>query len=137
MPVTAVVTRVYRTTPVATGTVPSARRNRAEWLEARLERLLPVEYFHVVFTLPAALHPLVLHHPRRLYDLLFLAVPRACSAWPPIRNGWGRRSGSRPFCTPGDKTCRFIPICIVWSPGAGSVPMAVAGLPAGRAICFR
>jgi Putative transposase/Transposase zinc-binding domain len=49
-------------------------RKRAEWLEARLERLLPVEYFHVVFTLPAALYPLVLHHPRRLYDLLFHAA---------------------------------------------------------------
>jgi hypothetical protein len=47
---------------------------RAHWLEARLERLLPVEHFHVVFTLPAALHPLVLHHPRRLYDLLFQAA---------------------------------------------------------------
>jgi Putative transposase/Transposase zinc-binding domain len=47
---------------------------RAAWLEARLERLLPVEHFHVVFTLPVALHPLVLHHPRRLYDLLFQAA---------------------------------------------------------------
>jgi hypothetical protein len=47
---------------------------RAAWLETRLERLLPVEYFHVVFTLPAALHALMLHHPRRLYDLLFQAA---------------------------------------------------------------
>jgi hypothetical protein len=47
---------------------------RAAWLETRLERLLPVEYFHVVFTLPAALHPLVLYHPRRLYNLLFQAA---------------------------------------------------------------
>jgi hypothetical protein len=47
---------------------------RAAWLEARLQRLLPVEHFHVVFTLPAALQPLVLHHPRRLYDLLFQAA---------------------------------------------------------------
>jgi len=47
---------------------------RAAWLETRLERLLPVEHFHVVFTLPVALHPLVLYHPRRLYDLLFQAA---------------------------------------------------------------
>lgn len=47
---------------------------RAAWLEARLERLLPVEHFHVVFTLPAALHPLLLYHPRRLYHLLFQAA---------------------------------------------------------------
>ena len=47
---------------------------RAQWLESRLERLLPVEHFHVVFTLPAALYPLMLYHPRRLYDLLFQAA---------------------------------------------------------------
>jgi hypothetical protein len=47
---------------------------RANWLESRLERLLPVEYFHVVFTLPAALHPLMLRNPERLYDLLFQAA---------------------------------------------------------------
>ena len=47
---------------------------RAAWLETRLERLLPVEHFHVVFTLPAALRPLVLHQPRQLYDLLFQAA---------------------------------------------------------------
>jgi Putative transposase/Transposase zinc-binding domain len=50
---------------------------RANWLESRLQRLLPVEHFHVVFTLPAALHPLVLHHPRRLYDLLFQAASQS------------------------------------------------------------
>jgi Transposase zinc-binding domain len=44
---------------------------RAAWLEARLERVLPVAHFHVVFTLPVALHPLMLHHPRQLYHLLF------------------------------------------------------------------
>ena len=47
---------------------------RAQWLEARLQRLLPVEHFHVVFTLPKALHPLLLYHPRRLYHLLFQAA---------------------------------------------------------------
>jgi hypothetical protein len=35
-------------------------------LETRLERLLPVGYFHVVFTLPALLSPLVLHDHRLL-----------------------------------------------------------------------
>ena len=44
---------------------------RAMWLDTRLERLLPVEYFHVVFTLPAALYPLLRYNQRLLYDLLF------------------------------------------------------------------
>jgi hypothetical protein len=47
---------------------------RAEWLESRLARLLPVHYFHVVFTLPKALHPLVLRNRRLLYDRLFQAA---------------------------------------------------------------
>lgn len=75
MPVPAAATRASRTTPAATGTAPKCQAaKRAAWLETRLERLLPVEYFHVVFTLPAALHALMLHHPRRLYDLLFQAA---------------------------------------------------------------
>lgn len=47
---------------------------RAQWLDARLQRLLPVPYFHVVFTLPAELRALVAHNARRLYGLLFEAA---------------------------------------------------------------
>jgi Putative transposase/Transposase zinc-binding domain len=47
---------------------------RAAWLETRLERLLPIGYFHVVFTLPDVLQPLMLHNQRRLYTLLFQAA---------------------------------------------------------------
>lgn len=42
----------------------------ARWLEARAAELLPVPYFHVVFTLPDVLDPLALGNPRVLYDLL-------------------------------------------------------------------
>lgn len=44
---------------------------KAEWLEARLERLLPVVCFHVVFTLPDDLNPLALYNKQFLYGLLF------------------------------------------------------------------
>lgn len=44
---------------------------QAKWLHERLERLLPVSYFHVVFTLPAPLRPLCRRNPKRLYGLLF------------------------------------------------------------------
>ena len=47
---------------------------RAEWLDRQAQDLLPVEYFHVVFTLPSALGPLALHHPRRVYGALFRAA---------------------------------------------------------------
>jgi len=41
------------------------------WLQARREDLLPVGYFHVVFTLPHELNRLALREPRLVYDLLF------------------------------------------------------------------
>jgi hypothetical protein len=47
---------------------------RAEWLDRQAEDLLPVEYFHVVFTLPSALGPLALQNPRFVYGALFRAV---------------------------------------------------------------
>ncbi len=43
----------------------------AQWMEARQSELLPVEYFHVVFTLPAVLGPIALQNPREVYGLLF------------------------------------------------------------------
>ena len=44
---------------------------RAKWLAARSAELLPVSYFHVVFTLPHDLSALVLQNKRLLYDLLY------------------------------------------------------------------
>jgi hypothetical protein len=47
---------------------------RAEWMQARAEELLPVEYYHVVFTLPEQISPLALQNKRVIYDLLFRAT---------------------------------------------------------------
>ena len=44
---------------------------RAKWLERRLEHVLPIPYFHVVFTLPPALHALVFANKEVLYAALF------------------------------------------------------------------
>jgi hypothetical protein len=47
---------------------------RARWLEARKSELLPVEYFHVVFTVPQTIAELMFHNHKRLYDILFRAT---------------------------------------------------------------
>jgi hypothetical protein len=47
---------------------------RLRWVEAREAELLPVPYFHVVFTLPHELNPLAQGNPRVLYNLLFQAA---------------------------------------------------------------
>jgi Putative transposase/Transposase zinc-binding domain len=44
---------------------------RAKWLAAEQALLLPIPYFHVVFTLPHHLNPLIRVNQRLLYDLLF------------------------------------------------------------------
>jgi len=47
---------------------------KAQWLEARQQELLPVTYYHVVFTLPDSLAQLALQNARVIYSLLFRAV---------------------------------------------------------------
>jgi hypothetical protein len=46
----------------------------ARWMEERGKELLPVEYFHVVFTLPDTFNALVLANKRIVYNLLFDAA---------------------------------------------------------------
>jgi hypothetical protein len=46
---------------------------RAAWLEREAASLLPVEYFHLVFTLPEELGPLALQNQRVVYGTLFRA----------------------------------------------------------------
>ncbi len=50
---------------------------RAAWLEREAGYLLPVEYHHVVFTLPAALAELAHRRPRLVYGLLLSASSAA------------------------------------------------------------
>ncbi len=47
---------------------------KEKWIEARGEDLLPIPYFHVVFTIPTELNPLVSMNRKVLYDLLFHSV---------------------------------------------------------------
>jgi len=47
---------------------------KEKWIEARCEDLLPVQYFHVVFTIPSELNPLVIMNQRVMYNILFRSV---------------------------------------------------------------
>jgi len=61
-------------------------KNREHWIQAREAELLPVPYFHVVFTLPEAINGLSLNAPKKVYDLLFEA------AWETLRT-FGKNKG--------------------------------------------
>ena len=48
--------------------------NGFDWLDKQAEVLLPIPYFHLVFTLPHELNPLIQQNRARLYALLFDSV---------------------------------------------------------------
>ena len=48
--------------------------DEARWVEAQQRDLLPVQYFHIVFTVPTELHALFLAAPPVAYRLLFTAA---------------------------------------------------------------
>ena len=47
---------------------------RAQWLEARRADLIPVDYFHVVFTLPEEIAAIAYQNTAVVYDILFHAT---------------------------------------------------------------
>ncbi len=47
---------------------------KEKWIEARSDDLLPIDYFHLVFTIPSGLNPLVSMNRKVMYDLLFRSV---------------------------------------------------------------
>ncbi|MGH8767903.1 MAG: IS91 family transposase, partial [Burkholderiales bacterium] len=49
---------------------------KERWLERQRAELLPVAYFHLVFTLPHELNALAQGNPRAIYGLLFAAVSK-------------------------------------------------------------
>lgn len=55
--------------------------HRENWIQARSAELLPVPYFHVVFTLPDALNTLAMHQPKLVYDTLFSAASKTLAAF--------------------------------------------------------
>jgi hypothetical protein len=95
---------------------------REQWINAREQELLPVPYFHVVFTLPDTLNPLCLHQGRTVYNILFQTAwsvldsfghtPKWLGAQPgmiAILHTWGQTLGLHPHVH-----------CIV--PGGGLTP---------------
>ena len=44
------------------------------WLDARQVDLLPVDYYHVVFTLPAKISDIAYHNKAEVYAILFKAA---------------------------------------------------------------
>jgi hypothetical protein len=67
---------------------------KERWLAARRAELLPVPYFHVVFTLPHQVNPLAQGNPRVIYRLLFDAAARTLLAFGENPRWLGGRIGA-------------------------------------------
>jgi len=50
------------------------QKDKLQWLDKRMDELLPLGYYHLVFTLPHGLNSLCLVNKSLLYDILFKAV---------------------------------------------------------------
>ena len=67
---------------------------KAKWLERRKAELLPVKYFHNVFTLPHEINPLARCNKKILYSLLFKAIAETIEQFSAnSKNGLGGKSG--------------------------------------------
>lgn len=50
------------------------QKDKLEWMDKRMKELLPVGYYHLVFTIPHELNPLCLKNKKVMYDILFKAA---------------------------------------------------------------
>lgn len=109
---------------------------RLEWVHARIDELLPVGYFHVVFTLPQELAPFALRNQKVFYDLMFRCVNQTLQqlAADPKRMGahigfiailhtWGQNLMHHPHVH-----------CVV--PGGGLDPATMRWKPSGERFLF-
>jgi hypothetical protein len=64
-----------------------------QWLAEREAELLPVPYFHVVFTLPAAIADIAYQNKAAIYDILFKASTEALTTIAADPNHLGARIG--------------------------------------------
>ena len=95
---------------------------QARWLEARQAELLPVEYFHVVFTIPEELKAIFLSNKAVCYKLLFAAVAETLKEVALNPDHLGARIGFIAVLHTWTQTLLFHPHvhCIV--PGGGLSP---------------
>lgn len=100
---------------------------RHRWLEARRRELLPTPYVHVVFTLPRELAPLALQNKKVIYDLLFHASAETLLQVALDPKHLGAQIGSSAYCTPGIRSCNFIPMSIAYSRPVVCPPITRAG----------
>ena len=100
---------------------------RNQWIAARTRDLVPLSYFHIVFTVPHQLSELMLQNKRVLYDLLFQSVAATLKEVAANPNTWERKLASSACCIPGDRLWCTTRISIASCRPGDSLPAATLG----------
>jgi len=95
---------------------------RERWLERRGEELLPVPYFHLVFTVPHSLNPLFLTERRALCHLLFRSAAEALLTLARDPRRLGARIGFLAVLHTWSQRLELHPHLHVIVPGGGLAP---------------
>lgn len=95
---------------------PKCQNDKAQqWLEKQVSLLLPVPYFLLTFTLPAALRPVARSNQTLIYNLLFRTSAAASQLLARDPRFVGGQIAILGFCTHGAATWPIILICIILS----------------------
>ena len=95
---------------------------QAKWIEKQLNNALPVQYFHVVFTLPSELNPLVFSNQKILYGILFKAASETILEMCANKKNLGAQPGFTSVLHTWGQNLQFHPHlhCIVMGGGLSS-----------------
>jgi hypothetical protein len=109
---------------------------QARWVERRIEHILPVHYFHVVFTLPSELRSLVRKNRFDLFSLLCKAASRALIDLGDDPKHLGGRLGVTSVLHTWTRELLFHPHIHAIVTGGGLDPSGESWLPLSRRFLF-
>ncbi len=96
--------------------------NKERWILARQQQLLPVSYFHVVFTLPQEMNSWCMHYPKQMYDLLFAASHQTIAAFANDEKHLGGTAGMISILHTWGQNLSLHPHIHIVIPGGGIAP---------------
>ena len=102
---------------------------RVRWQEARANDLLPVPYFHVVFTIPSCLHEIFLAYPRVAYNLLFAAAAQTLKEVAANPKSLGAQIGMTAVLHTWTQSLLYHPHLHLIVPGGGVDPSGCRWIP--------
>ena len=98
--------------------------NKERWILDRESELLPVPYYHIVFTLPHVFNELLPRYDKEVYSTLFAASWQTIKTFAADTKYLGAKTGMSPFYIPGDSSYGCTHMFIVSCPAVVLLPPA-------------